>query len=144
MIVKAVYEVGIGDTINGQSVVGMCKVKEYQTYNYHLLVMDKDGYICMLTLPQQTRIRVDDCTTVKSLPESTPESPATDLSWHRISDDPPLEDGRYLVCSKQAVYPVIAHVCVCEYPPIWSRLIEGVHKRLDEVEWWAEIPLPPK
>ena len=67
-----------------------------------------------------------------------------ELVWHRTSDVLPIIDGRYLICTGVAMWPVIAHICVCRPDVIWSRLIKGTHERIDtdEVYWWAEIPLP--
>ena len=67
-----------------------------------------------------------------------------ELVWHRASDVLPIIDGRYLICTGVAMWPVIAHICVCRPAVIWSRLIKGTHERVDtdEVYWWAEIPLP--
>ena len=68
----------------------------------------------------------------------------SELVWHKATDTLPIIDGRYLVCTKAAKWPIIAHACTCQSCIIWSRLIRGTHELIetDEVYWWAEIPLP--
>ena len=159
-MIKQAWQIDVGNTINGQPVIGKGRVGNNDAFEFNLMVMDKDGYITLLTVSGNTEIMVDDCMAepnpilkwggeIKLNPKWNGEiaigKPSyCDLVWHRTSDVLPIIDGRYLVCTGVAMWPVIAHICVCRPDVIWSRLIKGTHERIDtdEVYWWAEIPLP--
>jgi len=159
-MIKQAWQIDVGNTINGQPVIGKGRVGNNDAFEFNLMVMDKDGYITLLTVSGNTEIMVDDCMAepnpilkwggeIKLNPKWNGEiaigKPSyCDLVWHRTSDVLPIIDGRYLICTGVAMWPVIAHICVCRPDVIWSRLIKGTHERIDtdEVYWWAEIPLP--
>ncbi len=143
MTTKHIHEVKIGDRIDGKFVVGNC-ISGKPGLSYIVTFSDDDGNWYEVPYSFTAQVEVDD--DCWSPPESSPEPDRDELVWHSIDDDPPLEDGRYLVCSEQAIYTIIAHACICEppLPPIWSRLTEkGMHIRINGAYWWTEIPLPP-
>jgi len=152
-MIKTIWDVEIGDTINGCTVVG--RGKQGQPDDYYLLVMNKSGHIQTLMFEVGISLMVDDCMTdpnptLKWGGEIIMGKPLRcELAWHRIIDILPSVDGRYLVCAQTTKYPIIAEATVCRsavgyLTVIWSRLIRGTHERIAEndVYWWAEIPLP--
>jgi len=151
-MIKTIWDVEIGDTINGCTVVG--RGKQGKADEYYLLVMNKIGHIQTLVFELGISFMIDDYMT-------DPEPDLKwggeivmgklsrhELVWHKTSDALPPTDGRYLVCTNEAQWPIIAEAAICQFATghpvvIWSRLIKGTRERIAaEVYWWAEIPLP--
>ena len=80
---------------------------------WEIRVKNESECVASVRVPEYTGI--DICPVYEKCNESPPEPPTTKNLWHRMSNDPPLVSGRYLVCIKQTIQPVIAHAFVCQY-----------------------------